>query len=215
MSMGGVAEMTDSGWQGKRALVALGANLPAGSDAPAATLERALELLAARPSIRVDSVSRWYHSPAFPPGSGPDFVNGAAVLQTELGPAALLSALHEIEAALGRERDRRWGPRVCDLDLLAIGDMVLPDAATIRRWMALSPEQAARETPGQLLLPHPRLQERAFVLAPLAEIAPLWRHPLTGASVIEMLASLDEAARAGVVPIPGSTIRRPSHPARD
>src|SRR5690625_3434205 len=207
MSMGRNALMTESGSKEQCALIALGAILPVGGKAPEATLEKALACLGTCPGIEIASVSRWYRSPAYPPGSGPDFSNGAASLKTTLAPEALLSTLHQVEAYLGRERGLRWGPRVCDLDLLAMGDLVLPDAETLRGWMTLSPERAAHELPDQLLLPHPRIQDRAFVLAPLAEIAPLWRHPLTGATVSEMLAALDEDARAGVTPIPGSTMK--------
>lgn len=192
------------------ALVALGANLPVAGDTPEETLENALACLQAHPNIEIASVSRWYQTPAYPPGSGPDFCNGAAALRTTLAPEALLSVLHQVEADLGRERNLRWGPRVCDLDLLAMGDLVLPDAETLRSWMALSPEQAAHEMPEQLLLPHPRLQDRAFVLAPLAEIAPLWRHPLIGATVSEMLAALGEDARAEITPISDSAMDRKS-----
>jgi len=206
MSMGRNALMTESGSKEQCALIALGANLPVGGNAPEATLEKALACLETCPGIEIASVSRWYQSPAYPPGSGPDFCNGAAALRTTLVPEALLSTLHQVEAHLGRERNLRWGPRVCDLDLLAMGNLILPNAETLRSWMALSPERAAHEMPDQLLLPHPRMQDRAFVLAPLAEIAPLWRHPLTGATVSEMLARLGEDARAGVTPISGSTM---------
>lgn len=204
--------MTESGSKSTKtseercALIALGANLPMAGDTPEKTLENALACLRAYPDIEIDSVSRWYQTPAYPPGSGPDFCNGAAALRTTLAPEAMLTVLHQVEADLGRERNLRWAPRVCDLDLLAMGDLVLPDADTLRSWMALSPEQAAHEMPEQLLLPHPRLQDRAFVLVPLAEIAPLWRHPLTGATVSEMLAALGEDARAEVTPISGATI---------
>lgn len=210
MSMGESDQMTDSGPQGKPALIALGANLPAESGLPEETLEAALAYLANRPDIKIDSISHWYRTPAYPPGSGPEFTNGAAAIRTSLDPHDLLLILHGVEARLGRQRDLRWGPRVCDLDLLAMGDTVLPDAETIRRWMALSPEQAARALPEELLLPHPRMHERAFVLAPLAEIAPDWRHPLTGSSVAEMLDALGKDARAGMMQMPSA--RRPESP---
>lgn len=149
------------------------------------------------------SRSRWYRSAAYPPGSGPDFVNGAARLTCPDGatPETVLAALHRVERSLGRERRERWAPRVCDLDLIAMGSALLPDRETLERWMAIPPEEARRALPPTLLLPHPRLQERAFVLAPLAEIAGDWRHPLTGLSVAEMLSTLPAQALEGLAPL--------------
>src|SRR5699024_8217942 len=132
-------KLTEAARFPEAALVALGANQPGESGSPRDSLNGALSLLAELPGIAVEAASRWYRSPAFPPGSGPEFVNGAAVLRTALGPEALLAALHEVEARLGRRRDLRWGPRVCDLDLLAMGEAVRPDAATVRRWMDMAP----------------------------------------------------------------------------
>jgi len=179
--------------------IALGANATSAAGVPEKTLLSALRALA-EAGLTPVAVSRFYRSPAFPAGSGPDFVNAAALVRTGLGPAEILARLHAIEAAHGRVRAERWGPRTLDLDLLLAGDAVLPDAATLRHWMAL-PAAAQRGTaPEVLILPHPRLADRGFVLAPLAEILPLWRHPVTGASVRQMLDSLPAAATEGLRP---------------
>jgi len=178
-------------------LIALGANLPSESGRPRETLEAALTALQAR-GLGVAAQSAWYGTPAFPAGSGPDYVNGAAALASPLSPDAVLELLHEVERDLGRSRAVRWGPRVCDLDLLACGDTVLPDAAMLGDWIARS-DARRMETPPGLLLPHPRLHERGFVLRPLADVAPDWRHPLLGLTVPEMLAALPPDALEGIV----------------
>ena len=185
------------------ALIALGANLPLDGAPPRDTLESALAALAAAglPALRT---SAFYATPCFPAGAGPDYVNAAAALPVPPGWDAtrLLDLLHRIEHAHGRTRETRWGMRTLDLDLLAMGDGVLPDRATWDHWHTLPPADQARLAPDRLILPHPRLQDRAFVLVPLADVAPDWRHPVTHRSVSEMLAALPPADRAEVRPLP-------------
>jgi len=183
-------------------LIALGANLAPPGGTAAAALAAALDRLGSTRGIAVRRRSRWFSTPAYPAGSGPDFVNGAAELQTTLEPQAVLAALHEVEAQFGRTRPERWAPRLCDLDLIAAGNRILPDAATLRRWMAIDRGEAQRVAPPRLILPHPRMHERGFVLVPLADIAPEWRHPLIGTTVREMVAALPPAERAAIRPLP-------------
>ena len=102
---------------------------------------------------------------------------------------------------MGRVRTQRWGQRVIDLDLLAAGDRVLPDPATQRHWMDLPEDQQRRLAPDTLILPHPRLHQRAFVLVPLADVAPDWVHPVLGQSVAQMRDALDPAEVAQIRPL--------------
>jgi 2-amino-4-hydroxy-6-hydroxymethyldihydropteridine diphosphokinase len=184
-----------------KGLIALGSNLPSEAGSSVETLAIALRLLDGE-SLCVTSVSRVYRTPAWPPGSGPDFANAAAVVETSLPPDALLARLHAVEAELGRIRTLRWGARAIDLDLLAYGDRIAPDAATLGHWIDLPAEAQTREAPATLLLPHPRLQDRGFVLVPLADVAPDWRHPLLGVTVQEMLDRLGPEAFEGIEILP-------------
>lgn len=184
------------------ALVALGANLPFEGDPPETTLQRALKALAEE-GLVIQSFSRLYATPCFPAGAGPDYVNAAAVLEVgpRSDPTSLLARLHKVESAFGRRRETRWGMRTLDLDLLGFGDSVLPDAATQDAWRTLAPETQVGTAPETLILPHPRLQDRAFVLVPLADVAPEWVHPRTGQTVREMLAALPAGDREAVKPL--------------
>lgn len=181
------------------AFVALGSNKTSAAGPPERTVADAILALAGN-SVQICTVSRFFHTPAFPAGSGPDYVNLVLGLTTDLPPEGLLARLHQIESDFFRVRQGRWGARTLDLDLLAMGDLILPDAAGLTRWITLDPADQARIAPDRLILPHPRLQDRGFVLIPWADIAPDWRHPLTGLTVREMLDALPDAAKAEVRP---------------
>ena len=181
-------------------LIALGGNLPDPEGSPEANLVRAVAGMAAA-GLELRAVSRFYRTPCFPAGAGPDFVNAAVAVRGGGDPAGMLAVLHAIEAGMGRVRTQRWQERPIDLDLIAAGDLVLPDAATHRHWRDLGLADQARLAPDRLILPHPRLADRAFVLAPLADIAPGWVHPATGRSVVQMLDDLPDAARADIHPL--------------
>jgi 2-amino-4-hydroxy-6-hydroxymethyldihydropteridine diphosphokinase len=189
----------------KQALVAFGGNLQSGDLPPEATIRKAL-LAFPEFGITVQRVSTLYSTPCFPTGAGPDYVNAAAVLTLRHIHEAegVLAILHKIEARFGRKRDQRWGMRTLDIDLLALGESVVPDLATFTRWRDLPSAQQINETPDQLILPHPRMQDRAFVLVPLADVAPDWVHPVSGKTVSQMLAELPVSDRAAVVALPAT-----------
>lgn len=181
----------------RRSLIALGSNLSYSGQQPSRILDEAVTALRS-PGIHIAAVSSHYATPSKPAGSGPDFVNAAIAVTSGLPPAALLARLHGIEARMGRERSVRWGPRTIDLDLIAAGDAVLPDRATWAEWAELPADQQTVRAPDELILPHPRLQDRAFVLVPLVEIAPDWVHPVLGMSATALLDALPEAERTEI-----------------
>ncbi len=185
---------------GSNAVIALGGNLPHGNSTPRQTLVRAIGEITDS-GLSVKAVSRFYATPCFPPGAGPDYVNAAVLVAGPSDPAAVLRILHGIEARFGRERVQRWGMRTLDLDLVFMGDLVLPDRATQQSWRDLPAAEQVRRTPDRLILPHPRLQDRAFVLVPVRDVAPDWRHPLLGRTVAEMCAALPKADLDGVTPL--------------
>lgn len=182
------------------AIIGLGANLQSSVGPPVDTLRYALDELG-KGGVKLQSVSRFYATPCFPQEAGPDYVNAVAALHTDLNAPDLLSRMNSIEAAMGRTRTTRWGQRTLDLDLLAYGDQIRPDLATFQHWYDLPPEQQSMSAPEQLILPHPRLQDRAFVLVPLAEIAPDWQHPVLGHTAQQLLNDLEAADIAQVVPL--------------
>lgn len=162
-------------------LIGLGANLEFEGQTPIQNMERVLKLLDSIPSVSVEQVSPWYCTAPVGKVDQPDYFNGVAILTTSLDPLGLMRLLLETERCFGRIRDERWGPRTMDLDLLDFDGRVLDldeDGVTLH-------------------LPHPRLHERAFVLYPLMDVAPDWRHPMTGQGAGVLLADIgpDQAVR--------------------
>ncbi len=153
-------------------LVAIGANLPGpDGESPLENCRRAAAALDALHGMRLVALSRWWVSAPIPPSGQPDYVNGVARLAGQISPEALLAALQALERQAGRRRpEAPNAARPLDLDIIAMGRLV-------------------RAGPDPIL-PHPRAHLRAFVLAPLAEVAPGWLHPTLGQTAEALLASL-------------------------
>jgi len=164
-------------------IIAFGANLPApDGSGPIETCRRAVAALAALPGLTLEAVSPFYESAPIPVSDQPSYINGAARLSGEIDPARLLALLFEIEHRFGRARSVANAARSLDLDIIAMGGLV-------------------RGAPDPIL-PHPRAQDRAFVLRPVADIAPEWRHPVLGRTALELLADLPDQALSLFLDVP-------------
>jgi 2-amino-4-hydroxy-6-hydroxymethyldihydropteridine diphosphokinase len=149
-----------------RSAIALGSNM----GDPQVILAAALETLAQTPGIILEGKSSLYQTKAIGPPQ-PDYLNGCAILRVAMLPQALLATLLTIENKFGRVRQEHWGPRTLDLDLLLYDDLILNEP--------------------NLQIPHPRMHKRAFVLVPLAEIAPTWIEPVSEQTIQNMLPEVD------------------------
>ena len=152
------------------AYIALGSNLPFDGIESPALLTRAVSAMRAA-GLGLRACSGIWRTDAWPPSDQPDYYNAVVALDPgKRSPQALYEILREVEARCGRERREKWASRTLDLDIVAM--------------------EGLDGTFGDVTVPHPHMHERAFVLAPLVEIAPDWRHPLKGETAAEMLADL-------------------------
>ena len=158
--------------RGGSIFIGAGANLAHPTyGSPRETLEAAFRELEGR-GVRIQRVSPWYRTAPVPASDQPWYQNAVVEVVTAVGPDRLLATLHEVEEAFGRVRTVANAARMIDLDLLDFRGEIVP------------------ESPGRATLPHPRLAARAFVLRPLADLAPDWRHPVTGEPIQALLAAL-------------------------
>ena len=158
-------------------LIALGANCPGPWGTAAETIARALGEIE-RANVEIGAVSQFYETKAFGRARQPAYVNAVALINTSLPPEALLRVLKAIERKAGRRGGRPWGPRTLDIDIIDYRGL-------IRHWRGQQPEFAAAG-PRPLVLPHPFAHVRPFVLRPLLDVAPDWRHPVLKASAREL-----------------------------
>jgi len=170
-------------------LLGLGSNLAGRARTPADMLAVAARTLR-EDGCKIIAASPVYISAPIGPADQPWFANSVLAIECDLSPAALLALCHRIEHRFERVRERRWHARTLDIDLLDWHGTVRPDRAAWRR------EADAAHAPDDLVLPYPRLHLRRFVLQPLADIAPGWRHPVLGEDVARLLRSVaDQSLR--------------------
>lgn len=181
-------------------IISFGSNKSSDFGVSVRTINEALRVLSRKGLFKV-VISKFYRTPAFPAGSGPDFVNGVVHAKTKLSAEELLTVLHDVEAEFGRTRDIRWEARVLDLDLIDFDGQIAPNATVHEQWRDMSLDQQLERTPDQMILPHPRVQDRTFVLIPLRDVAPNWVHPVTQVAVDQMIEQFSAADLAEIKPL--------------
>jgi 2-amino-4-hydroxy-6-hydroxymethyldihydropteridine diphosphokinase len=157
----------DQKWLDQAVVVALGCSLPGSYPSREALLDAAVNALGSE-GLAVAGRSAWWTSAAWPDPTAPAYLNGVVLVETRLSAGEVLEALHRLEARFGRVRAEPNAPRTLDLDLIAHGRAVLD---------------------GAVVVPHPRAHERLFVMGPLAQIAPEWRHPVSGRTAADLAAA--------------------------
>ena len=178
-------------------LISFGANIPGPLGCPAETLNRAIKEFQYQ-DLLILKKSQIYSSLAFPDPKKPAYLNGCLQILVNCGPNDVLCKLKAIEKTMGRRTNHRWGSRICDLDLLSFESKVLPSAKIFNHWYRMPLKNQLLEKPDELLLPHPRIQDRAFVLKPLLDVAAGWMHPVHNLTVKEMFNFLPKEERDAV-----------------
>ena len=171
-------------------VVVLGSNLSSEFGNSAETLKKCVDEIRSDPSIELLLESNWYISSSILNKREPRYVNVGIRLSTNLKPKELLNFTADLEIKYGRKRQRRWEPRTCDIDILLCDQLILPSKLYFEKWLKLDFFQQKELSPDELILPHPRLQERAFFLKPLNDLQPDWTHPFLEMKAKEMLDSL-------------------------
>ena len=171
-------------------VVVLGSNLSSEFGNSAETLKKCVDEIRSNPDIESISESNWYISSSFLNAREPRYVNVGIRFSTKLKPIKLFDFTSGLENKYGRKRQERWGPRTCDIDILLCDQQILPSELYFNKWLNLNLSDQIRLVPDELILPHPRLQERTFFLKPLIDLQPDWIHPFLKVKAKEMLDSL-------------------------
>ncbi len=171
-------------------IIVLGSNLSSEFGNSAETLKKCVAELRSLQAIQSLLESKWYISSSFFDEREPRYVNVGVRFSTNLKPEDLLSFTSDLEIKYGRKRQRRWEPRTCDIDILLCDELILPTKLDFEKWLKLDFSEQIQLSPNELILPHPRLQERTFFLKPLNDLQPDWTHPFLEMKAKEMLDSL-------------------------
>ena len=171
-------------------IIVLGSNLPSEFGSSAETLKKCVDELRSFQAIQSLSESKWYISPSLVDEREPRYVNVGVRFNTNLKPKDLLLFTSDLEIKYGRKRQKRWEPRTCDIDILLCDQLILPSKLLFEKWLKLDFLGQIESVPNELILPHPRLQERTFFLKPLNDLQPDWTHPFLEMKAKEMLDSL-------------------------
>ena len=170
----------------KKYFIALGSNLETQNLSRLETINTALRCFS-QFSINLIQVSSFWESRSYPDLSQPNFINAVSAVHSELNPYQILHKLKTIEKKMGRKNKTRWENRVLDLDIIGSGSIILPNKFVFNKWLKMPLQKQIKNQPDELILPHPRIQDRLFVLQPLSEVDPHWTHPVLNKTPLELI----------------------------
>ena len=170
----------------KKYFIALGSNLETQNLSRLEIISTALGHFSQFKIILI-KVSSFWESRSYPDRTQPDFINAVVEVHSELNPYQILLELKNIEKKMGRKNKTRWGSRILDLDIIGSGSIILPNNFEFNKWLKMPLHKQIKIQPDELILPHPRIQDRLFVLNPLNEVAPHWTHPVFNKTPLELI----------------------------
>ncbi len=171
-------------------ILVLGSNLSSEFGNSAETLKKCVDEIRYNSGIESLMESNWYISSSFLNKSEPKYINVGVRFSTHLNPRELINFTSGLENKYGRKRNKRWDSRTCDIDILLCDQQILPSRDHFVEWLKLDFSDQIKLVPDELIIPHPRLQERTFFLKPLNDLQPDWIHPFLKLKAKEMLDSL-------------------------
>ena len=170
----------------KKYLIALGSNLETENLSKLEIINKAIGYFSQLNLVLI-KVSSFWESRSYPDKSQPNFINAVSEVHSELNPYQILNELKNIEKKMGRKNKTRWGSRVLDLDIIGSGSIILPNNFEFNKWLKMPLKKQTKIQPGELILPHPRIQDRLFVLKPLNEVDSNWKHPVLNKTALELI----------------------------